>query len=113
MAEAPVRGGPTLLTASAAAIYTAGGAATWAILRHITVANETETTAKFTIGVYTSASDAAGRRIARLIDLPAGETWEWNGWVPLAGHASTPDLVYALASVASSATVTLGLVTGP
>lgn len=113
MAEAPVRGGPTLLTASAAAIYTAGAASTWAILRHITVTNETEATAKFTIGVNTAATDTAGKRLAKSIDLPAGETWEWNGWVPLIGHASTPDLVYALASVASSATVTLGLVTGP
>lgn len=112
MAESPVRAGPTLLTASSTTVYTAGAASTWSILRSVTVSNEYQQVVTVTLGIGTSNTDATSKHFAR-VELPLGEVWEWNGAVPLMGHATTPDLIYAYASVASGATVTLGLVSGP
>lgn len=115
MAEAPTRAGPTLLTTAntAQAIYTAGGAGTWAIVRDITVVNETSGAVIVTYGIYTSAADAAGRRLANNVTLAAGgEPFTWGGMLPLLG-GSTPDVLYALCNTTNGATVTLGLITGP
>lgn len=115
MAELPNGAGPTLLTTASTSqtIYTAGGASTWAILRTIHVACEHDTSCKITVGKGTSNTDAAGKRFVRAAQLLAGETWEWSGFLYLAGHASTPDLIYALTDQTNGATITLGVVTGP
>lgn len=116
MAESPKRAGPTLLTTAntTQTIYTAGGASTWGILRDITVANETTGLVSFSIGIGTSNTDAAGKRIVKSVTLQAGDPpFSWGGFIPLLGHATTPDLVYALCDTANGASVTLGIVEGP
>jgi hypothetical protein len=116
MAEAPVRGGPTLLTTAntSQTIITAGGAGTWTILRDITIVNETTGIVVVTYGIGTSNTDAAGKRLAKSIALqPGGLPFTWGGFAPLIGSGSTPDLLYALCDTANGATVTIGAVTGP
>lgn len=114
MAETPTRIAPTLLTASAAALATAGGASTWRILRSIVVNNEDTAPRTFTLGINTAATDASGKRtFTYLKSIGAGDQWEWSGYLPLIGHASTPDILYGLADVTSKVTVTVGLVDGP
>lgn len=114
MAETPKRSGPTALSASSATIYTALGASTWSILRSIMLCNESATDVQVTVGVGTTNADAAGKRILRLVQVPSYQTVDYPSlFIPLAGHASTPDLVYGFASVASALTITLGVVEGP
>lgn len=115
MAETPKRGGPTLLTTSAAALQTAPTDATkWQIIRSILITNEDSVSRTFTLGINTAATDAAGKRtFAKDVSVAAGQSWEWSGYQPLFGHATTPDLVYGLASAASALTVTIGVVEGP
>lgn len=116
MAEAPVRGGPTLLTTANTpqAIITAGGAATWTIVRDITIVNETSQVVVVSVGINTAATDAAGKRIIRQVSVQPGTTpFTWGGFLPLIGSGSTPDLLYAVCDTASGATVTVGAVTGP
>lgn len=114
MAVSPTRAGPTLVGTSATAIATAGAASTYRIIRYVIVANELDVSVKVTLGIYTSAADAAGRRIARANEIPANTEVEIGPlWMPLIGHASTPDILYAICDQASAATVTVGLVDGP
>lgn len=115
MAEAPSRSGPTLLTTAATSqtITTAGGAGTWSILRTITVACVNLTAVNITLGIGTSNADTNAKRIVDTVTVQRGQTYEWSGYLPLLGSASTPDLLYALCDTANGATVTVGLVTGP
>jgi hypothetical protein len=112
MAELPTRAGPTLLGTATATIATAGAASTWRIVRSILVANVTAAAVTVTVGVGTANADDAAKRILNAVSVPAGDTLEWAGFLPLLGGA-TPDLLYALCSVASGVTITVGLVDGP
>jgi hypothetical protein len=47
------------------------------------------------------------------VTIQSDENWEWAGFLPLNTSATTPDLVYAIASVASGLTATVGVVEGP
>jgi hypothetical protein len=117
MAESPTRAGPTLISAAATSqtIKTAGIADTWAIVRSILVANVHTASVKVTIGIGTSNTDSAGKRILSETDIGVGDTLEVlaPGFLPLLGHGSTPDLLYAVCDTAGGATVTLGLIEGP
>lgn len=115
MAESPLRAGPTLLTVAATSqtILTAGAASTWFIVREIVVVNETAAAVAVTIGVGTTNTDAAGKRILKSQTIQPNDIWTWGGFIPLAGHASTPDLLYALTDTTNGATVTVGYVSGP
>lgn len=116
MSESPVRGGPTLLTAANTpqTIVTAGGAATWTLLRDITITNETDSQVSVWLGIGTTNTDAAGKRLMRKVTIqPNGPPYTWGGLIPLIGHATTPDLLYAMCDTANGATVTVGAVTGP
>ncbi|MGI9016102.1 MAG: hypothetical protein ACR2HR_03185 [Euzebya sp.] len=114
MAEIPTRSGPTALAATTTTIKTAGAADTWVILRSILVTNTHTASVKVTVGVGTTNTDAAAKRLVSQMPLGVGETLEVlaPGFVPLAGGA-TPDLLYALCDVAAGATITLGTVEGP
>lgn len=113
MAEVPNRAGPTLITTTSTTIYTAGAASTWAILRSILMTNVTAFPVTVTVGIGTTNTDAASKRIVDTMTILADETVPISVFVPLAGSATTPDLVYAFTSVANAMTITLGLVTGP
>ena len=113
MAEAPARSGPSSIGASAAAIYTAGGASTWAIMRSFVVTNSDTVPRWFTLGIHTSAADSQPKRIANRIQLQPNQQYIWEGFLPLLGHASTPDILYGLAEVADQITISIGLLTGP
>lgn len=113
MAEVPTRAGPTLVGTSPVTIYTAGAAGTWTIMRSIVLANVTANTITATVGIGTTNTDTAAKQIVPSVTVLANEVMTLDVFIPLAGHASTPDLVYADSNAASSLTVTLGLVTGP
>lgn len=112
MAETPKRAGPTALTTASATIYTAGGAATWTILREVVLTNTGTVAINVKVGVGTTNTDTTAKRIIDQITVNPGEPFEWACFIPLAGHASTPDLVYALADSANG-NITLGVVEGP
>lgn len=112
MAEAPDRSGPTLLTTGGTAqtIVSAGAASGWPIIRGISVVNETTGDVKITLGIFTSAADAVGRRVtAPNKVLHAGEEYEWEGFRPL----KTGEVLYAVCDTNNGATVTAAIVTGP
>lgn len=113
MPEAPARSGPTQITTTTTTIVTAGGANTWKLLRHIIIENEGTSAITATVGIGTSNTDAAGKRIFKNVPIGAGDSLTWDGFLPLMGHASTPDLLYALCSASNGATITVGMVTGP
>ena len=115
MAEVPTRSGPTQLAATTTTIKTAGGAGTWVVLRSVLLCNTHTSVVTVNLGIGTANTDTAAKRITSALALNAGETVEVlaPGFIPLLGHASTPDLLYGLASVASVVTVTLGCVEGP
>ncbi|MEJ7783415.1 MAG: hypothetical protein WKF96_01340 [Solirubrobacteraceae bacterium] len=115
MAEVPKRAGPTALGVASATIYTApADAAKWAIVRQVTITNEGAAAATVTLGIGTANTDAAGKRwLFKGTNCNPGESLDWTGFEPLAGHATTPDLLYALASAAATLTITVGLVEGP
>jgi hypothetical protein len=113
MAEAPARYGPMSLTAAAAAIATAGGAGTWVIVRSIVICAEDSLGVKVRMGIDTAASDAQGERLLCDRLITEDNPYEWWGYLPLFGHATTPDRIYALADRAAASTITIGAVTGP
>lgn len=116
MAEAPTRSGPTLLTTAntTQTIVTAGGAATWTIIRDITIVNETTGQVVVSIGIGTTNADAAGKRLLKSVTLAvASLPFTWGGFLPLIGSGSTPDLLYAVCDTTNGATITIGAVTGP
>jgi hypothetical protein len=114
MAEAPTRAGPTQITTTTTTIKTAGAGGTWVIVRSIIIANVASAAAAITIGVGTSNTDSAAKRIVSSMNLDVGQTLEVlaPGFLPLLGGGS-PDLLYALCSIANGATITLGCVEGP
>jgi hypothetical protein len=118
MAEAAVRAGPTLLTTAhtTQTIWTAGALGTYGILRTILVCHEGPVGASainFTIGIGTTNADAAGKRIVNKATIHHGQVWSENFWIPLFGHATIPDLVYALCDTAAGVSITLAMITGP
>jgi hypothetical protein len=114
VAEVPKRGGPTLVGTTALTIYTAPtDVSKWSIMRTVLLVNETSGPIIVSAGIFTSASDAIGRRIASQVTIQSDENWEWTGFLPLNPHATTPDIVYAISSVASGLTATVGVVEGP
>lgn len=115
MAEVPKRSGPAALTTSAAAQYTAStNPVLWSILRYISACNEDDTNEVLvTIGINTTLTDSAAKRIWRKVLVPANTTIEAEVFIPVRTNATTPDIVYALADVASRATLILGFVEGP
>jgi hypothetical protein len=113
MAEAPARSGPTQITTTVTTIVTAGGAGTWSLLRHIVIANETSGAITVSVGIDTAGSDAVGEHIFKDVSIAAGDSLLWDGFLPLMGHASTPDKLYAICSVTNGATATVGMVSGP
>lgn len=115
MSEVPTRPGPTALGTSTATIKTAGAANSWVIVRKILVTNVHTADVTVTVGVGTSNTDTAAKRIASAVTVPVNQTLDLleDGFLPLSGHASTPDLLYALCSVASGANITLGCIEGP
>lgn len=115
MAELPTRAGPTALTTSSATIKTAGGAGTWIIVRSIVATNVDTVERTVTVGVGTSNTDTDAKQIARGVPVPAGDAVQLlpNGFMVLAGHASTPDLIYALCSANDKVNLTVSMVEGP
>lgn len=71
--------GPALLTNTAADKYTVGTGKT-GIIRQILVVNNDTASRVFTVSI---GADAAGTRIFRH-SIPAGTTWDWNGFIVLA-----------------------------
>ena len=106
MAEAPVRSGPTGITATAATQYTvpatAGG---YAILRTIHVDNTTTAgiTLRMSIGAMAPATS-----LYYDIPIPANGALDWAGFMPLAASETVQ-----VQGGAAGLTITLGLVTGP
>lgn len=113
MAELPIRAAVVTVGIAATAVYTAGAAGTFLIVRNIHVTNETAAQITFTLGIGTTLADAAtGRRFYSSIPIAANSALDWSGFLVVNGGA-TPDLIYGLASVANAATVTLSGVSGP
>ena len=113
MAEALTRVLPTLLGTSSSTIYTAGGASTYSIIRRLVIANVLSTPVNVTVGIGTSNTDTAAKRILSGVTIQPGQTLIEDGFTVLLGHASTPDLLYALCSDANGASIYLAVVTGP
>lgn len=112
MAESPDRAGPTLLTAAnTPQTIVSGTGVGWPIVRSIRVVNELAVDVKITVGIYTSAADAAGRRITppNLV-LHPGESYQDDVFLPF--HGAT-EVLYAMCDTANGATVTVGIVSGP
>lgn len=112
MAESPNRAGPTLLTAAntAQSIVSRTGAG-WPVIRSILVVNELAQDVKIAVGFNTSATDAAGKRITppNLV-LHAGESYQWDGFLPM---VAASEVLYAVCDTANGATITVGYVDGP
>jgi hypothetical protein len=116
VAETPKRGGPTLLVTAgtAQAAYTAPAVAgAYSMVRDIEVANETASPVQVTLGIYTSAADAAGRRIIKSAVIAPNDSWSWAGSLHLLGSATTPDMIYAVCDTNNGATVTVSAIDGP
>lgn len=118
MAESPGRALPTLLAVANTSytVLTAGGAGTWVLLRTLLIANELDAPIRVTVGLGTSNTDAAGKRIGRQFTLLPNEfvdVLDDVGFLVLLGHATTPDLVYAVGDQANCASVTPAYVSGP
>ncbi len=110
MPETPNRAGPTQLTAAAAAIATAGAAGTAKKVTTIWLCNTSGASVTVTLGIHTSAADAAARRVLSAMILDPNETKVIDGFLTLLGHATTPDVLYALASVTTVVNVYLDIV---
>jgi hypothetical protein len=117
MAESPGRTLPTLLTTanSPVTVVTAGGAGAYTIVRSLIVANEVDSPVRVTVILGTSNTDAAGKRLLRQFTILPNKTEDVleGRYLPLMGHASTPDLLAVLCDTASGASVTAGYITGP
>ncbi len=115
MAELPTRAGPTALQTTTTTIVTAGGAGTYKIVRSILASNVDTVSRTVTVGVGTSNTDTAAKRIHNAVTVLPGETLELDvaRFLPLLGHASTPDLIYALCSSNDKINLTIGVVDGP
>ena len=117
MAETPDKAGPTVLTTSSQTIVTAGGASTWTLIRKLIVCNTTDAPVNVTIGIGTSNTDTDAKHIFDNVTVQPGVPLIEDGFAVLEGHASTPDLLYALmpssSSPAGALNIYLALVTGP
>lgn len=115
MSETPKRVLPTALGTGTATILTAGAAGTWQIVRSIIVANIHTSAVTVNAGVATTNTDTDTTRFASGVTVNPGETVELiaPGMVVLQGHATTPDILHALCSVANKATITVSYVEGP
>jgi len=73
------------------------------------------TEAKVTLGINTTATDAAGKRIIFKVPVlgSATKSWPEEGGPPLFIPIANSAVVYALSDQSNALTVTLGLVTGP
>lgn len=101
MPDVGVRVGPTALTTSAATLYTVPAATTLSV-RNIHVANESTTTAvTVTMSIGT---DGAGKRfLGPGLSIPASSSYDWSGLLIV----NTGEVIQALASAATSLTVTI------
>lgn len=118
MAETPDRVGPTALTTTTQTILTAGAAGTWFLVREITITSTASAPYNVTIGLGTSNADSAAKRLCDEITIQPGQTLSLSGFkLVLKGHASTPDLIYALhrsaTTPANSANIYIPYVSGP
>lgn len=114
MAETPKRVLPTALGTSTATILTAGGASTWQVVRSILIANIHTAAVTVNVGIATSNTDTDTTRIASALPVGVGETIELlSAPLIMQGHASTPDILHALCSVANKATITVSYIEGP
>jgi len=91
--------GPTLLTGTAATVYTVP-AATTATLRNIHVSNETGSAATFTLSIGT---DAAGKRLFTAISIGANSSLDWSGFIIL----TAAEILQAFSGTASALTLTI------
>lgn len=110
--ETPDRVLPQALSATAATILTAGAAGTYYIVRHITLANVTSVDVRTIVGLANASGDTLAKRIVPNVLVPAYDTIEWDGYRIMKGHASTPDLLYALCETASAVNISIDLVSG-
>lgn len=110
--QTPAQSAPVAVGTSAVAAHTAPTTAgQFSILRHVTVSNETTGTITISVAVNNSTALAAGKYLAKDCQVQAGMAWQWDGLLNLAGHATTPDRVVVISSLASSATAVCGVVT--
>lgn len=100
MTDTAIRVGPTALTAAAVTQRTVPGATTF-VLRNIHVANVVAVPATFRISI---GADAAGTRIFHDELVPAGMSFDWSGFMPVAAT----EIIQAYASAAASLTLTIG-----
>jgi hypothetical protein len=91
--------GPTLLTATAATVYTVP-ASTTTTLRNIHVSNETATAATLTMSIGT---DGAGKRLFTGFTVAANDVVDWSGFIVLAAG----ELLQAFSGTASALTLTV------
>lgn len=117
MAEAPTRTLPTTVGITGApgtTLVNAGAAGAWYIVRNMHITNETAAQITVTMGIGTTATDAAtGRHFFAALPIAANSTLDWSGALVLLGHATTPDLLYAFSNTASACTISVSGVTGP
>lgn len=91
--------GPTQLGTSAATVYTVPGSTT-TVVRDITVANTTGSTATFTLSI---GLDAAGTRLYSAVSIPANSTFQRTGSIVLAAA----EVVQAYAGTGTALTLTM------
>jgi hypothetical protein len=123
MAEAPLRILPVTLGLAPVAVHTVPvGATNYALLRKGWICNINPKLEEITVtwGIGTSVPATrdlglvSGARMGYLMKIPAGRSLPLDlDLVPMLGHASTPDILWAMCSVASGATFFLGGVAGP
>lgn len=94
--------GPTLLTGTAATVYTVP-ASTTATLRNIHVSNETAAAATLTMSIGT---DAAGKRLFTAYTVAANDVVDWSGFMVLAAG----EVLQAFSGTASALTLTVSAV---
>lgn len=91
--------GPTLLTASAATVYTVP-ALTTTVVRNIHVCNETGTAATFTLALGT---DGAGKRLYKAVSIPANDSLD----VGLSLVLGAAEILQAYSGTASALTLVI------
>lgn len=89
--------GPSLLTASAATLYTVP-ASTTATLRNIHVCNETGTAATLTMSIGT---DGAGKRLFMAFPVPGNDVVDWSGMIVMVAA----EVIQAFSGTASALTL--------
>lgn len=101
MPDVGVRVGPTVLTTSAATLYTVPASTTLTV-RNIHIVNESTTTAA-TVTVSIGTDGAGKRFLGPGLSIPASSSYDWSGLLII----NTGEVIQALASVATSLTVTI------